>query len=273
MKLPVRKNRLNFGSSSATVCGSRYSSKSAKSSSARLLRLLRERRLPMVVDEPKVLEHYPLFCHHRIQSKLRNKNPTPQSQQRRMRSRQDQQGQTLPSNQRLCQKIHETASKPLVFNRCMGSKNQTMTPTTDIAKILCRVPSLTLRFVVRNDIANTLRTLWLDTLVLGPTAYAQSRKWVAQAVENVGEVVSSKRLKIRVSLVRFQSRPPDPPHSFARGCGVFLWALFQAQCIQASNSISPSSCTAPLRSSSANIMSSQDSSVRSWPNRWCRLCR
>ena len=29
-------------------------------------------------------------------------------------------------------------------------------------------------------------------------------------------------LKIRVSLVRFQSRPPDTPHSFARGCGVFL---------------------------------------------------
>ena len=32
-------------------------------------------------------------------------------------------------------------------------------------------------------------------------------------------------LKIRVSLVRFQSRPPDTPHSFARGCGVFLWGF------------------------------------------------
>jgi hypothetical protein len=31
-------------------------------------------------------------------------------------------------------------------------------------------------------------------------------------------------LKIRVSLVRFQSRPPDAPHSFARGCGVFFCA-------------------------------------------------
>jgi len=31
-------------------------------------------------------------------------------------------------------------------------------------------------------------------------------------------------LKIRVSAVRFCPRPPDTPHSFARGCGVFLWA-------------------------------------------------
>jgi len=30
-------------------------------------------------------------------------------------------------------------------------------------------------------------------------------------------------LKIRVSAVRFCPRPPDSPHSFARGCGVFLW--------------------------------------------------
>ena len=29
-------------------------------------------------------------------------------------------------------------------------------------------------------------------------------------------------LKIRVSAVRFCPRPPDSPHSFARGCGVFL---------------------------------------------------
>ena len=30
-------------------------------------------------------------------------------------------------------------------------------------------------------------------------------------------------LKIRVSAVRFCPRPPDTPHSFAKGCGVFLW--------------------------------------------------
>ena len=36
------------------------------------------------------------------------------------------------------------------------------------------------------------------------------------------QIVWNSVLKIRVSLVRFQSRPPDTPHSFARGCGVFL---------------------------------------------------
>ena len=32
-------------------------------------------------------------------------------------------------------------------------------------------------------------------------------------------------LKIRVSAVRFCPRPPDSPHSFARGCGVFLFGF------------------------------------------------
>jgi hypothetical protein len=37
-----------------------------------------------------------------------------------------------------------------------------------------------------------------------------------------GEVESSKRLKIRVSMVRFRPRPPVLHRSFARGCGVLL---------------------------------------------------
>ena len=45
-----------------------------------------------------------------------------------------------------------------------------------------------------------------------------------QMLEQIRFSVWRGALKIRVSLVRFQSRPPDIPHSFSRGCGVFLWA-------------------------------------------------
>ena len=45
-----------------------------------------------------------------------------------------------------------------------------------------------------------------------------------QMLEKARFAVWRGALKIRVSLVRFQSRPPDTPHSFAIGCGVFLWA-------------------------------------------------
>ena len=44
-----------------------------------------------------------------------------------------------------------------------------------------------------------------------------------QMLEQIRFSVWRGALKIRVSLVRFQSRPPDTPHSFARGCGVFLF--------------------------------------------------
>ena len=115
---------------------------------------------------------------------------------------------TLRSCQRLCQQIRKRASKPLVSSRNMGRKNLTTRRTTDIAKILSNPPSPALRCVVRNDIARTLRTLWVGTLELRPTDYAQSQKRVAQVVENNCEVVSSKRLKIRVSAVRFCPRPP-----------------------------------------------------------------
>jgi hypothetical protein len=93
---------------------------------------------------------------------------------------------------------------------------------TGIAKILCHSAPSALQNVVRNDIANTLCTLWVDTLGLRPTAFTLKRRWVTQVVDFEREVESSKRLKIRVSAVRFCPRPPDTPHSFARGCGVFF---------------------------------------------------
>jgi hypothetical protein len=43
-----------------------------------------------------------------------------------------------------------------------------------------------------------------------------------QMLEKARFAVWRGALKIRVSVVRFHSRPPDTPHSFARGCGVFL---------------------------------------------------
>ena len=45
-------------------------------------------------------------------------------------------------------------------------------------------------------------------------------------------------LKIRVSLVRFQSRPPDTPQSFVRGCGVFLWVHLLLMLIRMLNPLS-----------------------------------
>ena len=94
---------------------------------------------------------------------------------------------------------------------------------TGIAKIICHSAPFALQNVVRNDIANTLCTLYRTKCAEASTVCAHLRKWVQKVFENIGEVESSKRLKIRVSAVRFCPRPPDSPHSFARGCGVFLW--------------------------------------------------
>ena len=218
----MRKNRLNFGSLSATVCGSRYSSKNAKSSSVRQQQRQRK-RMPQKSSEgdavrapyPRCQKCQPPSNPHHPNSQLpirwlaQHPNPMLYKQQRLCRFPQRQHSQTLNSQQRHCQQIRKRASKTLCQSRNMDRKNLTTIRTTDIAKILSHAPSLTLRCVVRNDIANTLRTLWVDTLGLRPTAYAQSRKWVAQAFEYTGEVESSKRLKIRVSAVRFCPRPPD----------------------------------------------------------------
>jgi len=152
-------------------------------------------------------------------------NPTPHNHQRLSRLPQRQHSLTLRNNQGLCQQIRSTASKPLDFNRCMGRKNQMAIVMTDIVKILSSPPPLTLHSVVRNDITRTLRTLRVDSLGLRSKAFTLKCGWVAQVVDFEGEVESSKRLKIRVSAVRFCPRPPDSPHSFARGCGVFLWGF------------------------------------------------
>ena len=147
-------------------------------------------------------------------------NPMPYSQQRLSRLPQRQHSQTLSSCQRHCQQIRKRASKPLVFSRNIGRKNLTTTQTTDIAKILSHAPSHTLRCVVRNDIANTLRTLWVGLFRQRPTAYTLKREWVAQAVDFEREVESSKRLKIRVSMVRFRPRPPNPHRQCESADGV-----------------------------------------------------
>ncbi len=218
----MRKNRLNFGSSSATVCGSRFSSKSVKSSSATQQRQQHE-RMPLKPNEgdavwapyPRCQKSQPPSHPHHLSSQPPTKwlaqhpNPTPHNQQRLSRLPQRQHSLTLRSRQRLCQQIRSTASKALVFSRNMGRKNLTTRRTTDIAKILSNPPSPALRCVVRNDIARTLRTLWVDTLGLRPTAFTLKRGWVAQAVDFESEVESSKRLKIRVSAVRFCPRPPN----------------------------------------------------------------
>ena len=128
---------------------------------------------------------------------------------------------TLSSSQRLCQQIRSTASKPLVSSRNMGRKNLTTRRTTDIAKILSNPPSPALRCVVRNDIARTLRTLSAILWARLSAAYAQSHKRVAQVVENGGEVESSKRLKIRVSVVRFRPRPPNKNRCLRKRATVF----------------------------------------------------
>ena len=57
-------------------------------------------------------------------------------------------------------------------------------------------------------------------------------------VENTVLLSLGLALKIRVSLVRFQSRPPDTPHSFARGCGVFLWVHLLLMLIRMLNPLS-----------------------------------
>jgi len=44
-----------------------------------------------------------------------------------------------------------------------------------------------------------------------------------QMLEQIRFSVWRGALKIRVSAVRFCPRPPDTPHSFVRGCGVFLF--------------------------------------------------
>ena len=52
---------------------------------------------------------------------------------------------------------------------------------------------------------------------------AQSFQPRVQPVENIYEVESSKRLKIRVSLVRFQSRPPNSTAVLLLYYGGFLF--------------------------------------------------
>ena len=211
---------MNFGSLSATACGSRYSSKNAKSNSVRQQRqLARTHRKANEGDAVLALSlrcqkcQRPSHPHHPSSQPptkwlAQRPNPTPHTQQRLSRSHQRQHSLTLRSSQRLCQQIRSTASKPLVSSRNMDRKNLTTRRTTDIAKILSHTPSSALRCVVRNDIARTLRTLWADTLGLRPTAFTLKRWWVAQAVDFESEVESSKRLKIRVSMVRFRPRPP-----------------------------------------------------------------
>ena len=105
-----------------------------------------------------------------------------------------------------CQ-MRKRASKQRLLRRNMYRKNLSATRTRGIAKILSRNCCPTL-CVVRNDIASTLRTLW-GTMGASYTAVCvQFGKRAQQVVENICEVESSKRLKIRVSLGRFQSRPP-----------------------------------------------------------------
>ena len=206
---------MNFGSSSATVCGSRFSSKNAKSSNATQQQRQQE-RMPLKENEgdavwapyPRCQKCQPPSHPHHPSSQPPTKwlaqhpNPMPYSQQRLSRLPQRQHCQTLSSCQRDCQQIRKRASKPLVSSRNMGRKNLTTRRTTDIAKILSYAPSHTLWCVVRNDIANTLRTLWMGLLGQRPTAYTLKREWVAQAVDFEGEVESSKRLLIRWSQVR-----------------------------------------------------------------------
>ena len=55
-----------------------------------------------------------------------------------------------------------------------------------------------------------------------PTAYTLKREWVAQAVDFEREVESSKRLKIRVSVVRFRPRPPNYAAALLCSAAVFL---------------------------------------------------
>ena len=217
------------------MCGSRLSSKNAKSNSATQQQRQRERMSLKENEGDAVWAPYPhsqkcqptSYPHHPsgqppIRWLEQHPNPMLYRQQRLCRLTQRQHSQPLNSQQRHCQQIRKRGSKTLCQSRYMDRKNLKTIRTTGIAKILSHAPPLALRCVVRNDITNTLHTLWMDTLGLRPTAYAQSRKWVAKVFENIGEVESSKRLKIRVSAVRFCPRPPDSPHSFARGCGVFL---------------------------------------------------
>ena len=132
---------------------------------------------------------------------------------------------TLKSCQRLRCLIRSKQSETQRVSVYMYSKNQTRKQMTGIAKILCHSAPFALQNVVRNDIANTLCTLCRTNCAKASTVCAHLRKWVQKVFENIGEVESSKRLKIRVSVVRFHSRPPDSPHSFARGCGVFLFGF------------------------------------------------
>ncbi len=136
-------------------------------------------------------------------------NPMLYRKQRLCRLPQRPHSQPLNSQQRHCQQIRKRASKTQCQSRNMDRKNLKTIRTTDIAKILSHAPSLTLRCDVRNDIANTLRTLWVGLFGQRPTAYAQSRKWVAQTVENNYEVESSKELLIRLSWVRPPLVPPN----------------------------------------------------------------
>jgi hypothetical protein len=84
-----------------------------------------------------------------------------------------------------------------------------MTWTTDIVKILGRVPPAALRCVVRNDIGSTLRTLSEKRGQLEPTVCAQLRWWPKKVGAAIDEVESSKELLIRLSWVRPPLVPPN----------------------------------------------------------------
>ena len=225
---------MNFGNLSAIVCGSRFSSKNAKNNSVRRQQRQRE-RMPLKPNEGNAVRVPYLRCqkcqppshpHHPNSQPptlclAQHPNPMLYRKQRLCRLPQRPHSQPLNSQQRHCQQIRKRASKTLCQSRNMDRKNRKTIRTTDIAKILSHAPSLTLRCDVRNDIANTLRTLWVGLFGQRPTAYAQSRKWVAQTVENNYEVESSKELLIRLSWVRPPLVPPYTPRSFAKDYGVF----------------------------------------------------
>ena len=219
----MRKNRLNFGNLSATASGSRFNSSSKPNNSATQQLRQPERMRPNLNGEYGALAPYPACPKYPPPSRLRQpptktqclrqtpmpnqQHPQPTTPQPQLRYQQRQHSQTLTSCQRQHCQMRKRASKQRLLRRNMYRKNLSATRTRGIAKILSlhRCPTLC---VVRNDIASTLRTL-LGAMGASYTAVCiQFGKRAQQVFENICEVESSKRLKIRVSLVRFQSRPP-----------------------------------------------------------------
>ena len=220
----MRKNRLNFGNLSATAFGSRFNSSSKPNNSATQLLRQPERMRPNLKGGCVALAPYPACPKCPPPSRLRQpptktqflrqtpmpnqQYPQPTTPQPQLRYPQRQHSQTLSSCQRQHCQMRKRASKQRLLRRNMYRKNLSATRTRGIAKILSLHRCLTL-CVVRNDIASTLRTLW-GTMSASYTAVCvQFGKRAQQVVENICEVESSKRLKIRVSAVRFCPRPPD----------------------------------------------------------------